>query len=126
MAAAPPDWPELAFSYGVTSRWTTVLLESWIGSSSDATVPSSFSWQNEILLTQGGLPFDLALHLALIKLQGYDGGSGYEFGPVFQTEIGPTQINVNMIFGRSHDDGCLELDRPEIPVATAPARPSLG
>lgn len=98
-------WPEAGISYGINSRWTTLLLASYVGSSTDATVPSSISWQNEVLLTQGEWPLDLGLHLALIRELGEYRGDGYEFGPVLQTNFGKMQVNANLIFERSRSEG---------------------
>jgi hypothetical protein len=91
-------WPEIGFSYGVNSRWTTELFVSYIGSSQMATKPSTLNWQNDYLLTQGDMPFDLALHLQLIRDQSDTSGTAVEFGPVFQTDIGHTQVTTNVFF----------------------------
>jgi hypothetical protein len=99
------NWPELGISYGVNSRWTTLLLASYIGTHADATVPSSISWQNEVLLTQGQWPLDIALHLSAIHLQGARPGDGIEFGPVLQTNAGRMQINANLLFERDRKRG---------------------
>jgi len=93
-------WPEVGFGYGVTSRWTTTLLLSYIGSSKRPMEQSSLNWQNEVLLTQGELPFDLALHLQLIADRVDTERRAFEFGPVLQTEFGRTQLNANLIFER--------------------------
>jgi hypothetical protein len=95
-------WPEIGFGYGVNSRWTTELFMSYIGSSQMATRPSTLNWQNDVLLTQGQYPYDLALHLQLVRDQMGDGGNAYEFGPVFQTDIGHTQLNANVFFERGN------------------------
>jgi hypothetical protein len=99
----PPDgeeenWPEVAVGYGINSCWTTVLLESFIGSHGEATRKSSLHWENTVLLTQGELPFDVALFSALIRLQDERGGHAYEYGTLWQTEFGPHQFNLNAIF----------------------------
>jgi hypothetical protein len=97
-------WPEIGFSYGVNSRWTTELLYSTIGPSNWDVVPSSLVWQNDVLLTQGEWPIDLALHAGLIRQSGY-GGRAYalEYGPVLQTDWGRTQLSANIFFERSFD-----------------------
>lgn len=97
-------WPELAFSHGINSRWTTLLLASWIGSSAEATRLSLASWQNVVLLTQGEWPVDLALFGALTRLEGDRPGATTEFGPLLQTEFGPLQMNLNLIFERVRRD----------------------
>jgi hypothetical protein len=99
-------WPEVGVGYGFNSRWTSLLLGSWVGSAHDAVVPSNVSWQNEFMLTQGEYPFDLALHGSLIRQYGdYSPGEAYEFGPIFQTEFGPTQVNLNVLFDRERSKG---------------------
>lgn len=92
-------WPELGLRYGVSSRWTTELFVSHIGESFSSRKLSSINWQNNVLLTQGQFPFDLALHTQLIRNRG--DGNALELGPVFQTDWGSTQINANVFF--EHD-----------------------
>ena len=93
-------WPELGLGYGFTSRWTSELLLSWIGSSQAATRLSSVNWQNAFLLTQGERPYDLALHAQFISDRIRRDRRAVEFGPVFQTDVGRTQINANLFFER--------------------------
>lgn len=93
-------WPEIGFAYGINSRWTTELFLSYIGSSADAMVPSTLNWQNDILLTQGEWPFDIAVHTQWIDDRRRSGQYAIEYGLVFQTDIERTQINANLIFER--------------------------
>src|SRR5215831_7207796 len=78
-------WPEAGFGYGVSSRWYTELYGSWIGSSQMPTQLSTLNWQNDVLLTQGELPLDIAVHTNLISNQRDSGGGAIEWGPVLQT-----------------------------------------
>ena len=94
-------WPEIGLGYGVTSRWYTEVFASFIGSWDTAQKLNSVNWQNEVLLTQGQYPFDLALHASWIRTHGYEPGNTLEIGPVLQTEIGRIQINGNVFFERS-------------------------
>ena len=94
-------WPEIGLGYGVNSRWYTELFASFIGNWDSAQKLSSVNWQNEVLLTRGQYPFDLAVHASLIRTQGYDAGTTLEYGPVLQTEIGRLQLNGNVFFDRS-------------------------
>lgn len=97
-------WPEIGFSYGVNSRWTTGLLYSTIGPSNWDIVPSSLVWQNDVLLTQGEWPIDLALHTKVIREAGQGGRVwALEYGPVLQTDLGRTQLNANIFFERSFE-----------------------
>lgn len=95
----PTVWPEVGVRHGVTSRWSTELLLSWIGPTPHEQTLSSINWINQFLLTQGDTPYDLALHVQLIRNRG--DGNAIEVGPVFQTEWGWTQFNLNLFW--SHD-----------------------
>lgn len=94
-------WPEIGLGYGVNSRWTTELFASWIGSSQMATRLSSWNWQNDVLLTQGEWPVDVALHAQLVHTRGYERETLIEFGPLLQTDVGRTQLNGNLFFERN-------------------------
>jgi hypothetical protein len=89
-------WPEIGFGYGVTNRWTTELFASWISASTLPTHISSWNWSNDLMLTQGEWPIDLALHSQLIRNR--DVGSAIEFGPVMQTDVGRTQVTFNLFW----------------------------
>ena len=95
-------WPEIGFGYGVTSRWHTELFASFIGTWDTAMKLSSWNWQNEVLLTQGQYPFDLAVHATLIRAAESYEGYTLEIGPVLQTDVGRTQLNANLFFERSY------------------------
>jgi hypothetical protein len=95
-------WPEAGFGYGVSSRWHTELYASLIGTSLASTKLSSATWQNEVLLTQGEWPFDLALHASVSHLALPGQGDAIEIGPALQTDIGRTQLNANLFFARGY------------------------
>ncbi|RZI61558.1 MAG: hypothetical protein EOP37_07425 [Rubrivivax sp.] len=96
---APTLWPEIGLRYGVNSRWSTELLLSWIGPTLHEQTLSSINWVNQILLTQGDTPYDLGVHLQVIRNRGQ--GNAMEIGPIFQTEWGMTQLNLNVFFTHS-------------------------
>ena len=91
-------WPELGARYGFSSRWTSEVFASFIGDSFSGLTLSSWNWQNGYLLTQGQYPFDLAVHAQWIRNIGHT--DALELGPVFQTELGSTQLNANLVFER--------------------------
>jgi hypothetical protein len=93
-------WPEFGIGYGVNSRWTTELFESWIGPSLGNVGRSTLNWQNQVLLTQGEWPADLALHLQWVQDRSGTRQHALEFGPLLQTDLGRTQLNANLIFER--------------------------
>ena len=98
-------WPELGFAYGVNSRWTTELFTSYIGPSNWDLVPSTLNWQNDVLLTQGEWPVDVAVHTQLVRESGYSGKVyAFEYGPALQTDFGRTQVNANLFFERTFEE----------------------
>ena len=97
-------WPEIGFGYGVNSRWYTELYYRFIGMRDTATRLSTINWQNEYLLTQGEWPIDIAVHAALAKYSGVSNGYSIEYGPVLQTDIGRTQLNLNVFLEHEHGD----------------------
>lgn len=94
-------WPELAASWGINSRWTTRVLASWIGHEASDLSLSSWNWQNLLLLTQGELDYDIAIHAQLIRNVG--DGHALELGPVWQTDVGRVQLNANLFW--EYDSG---------------------
>ncbi|UXH78329.1 hypothetical protein [Roseateles amylovorans] len=100
----PPDqaailWPEVGLRHGFTDRWSSELLLSWIGPTLQSQSLSSINWTHQYLLTQGDRPYDLGLHLQLIRNR--DRGNAVEVGPLFQAEWGLTQFNLNLFW--AHD-----------------------
>jgi hypothetical protein len=102
---AATRWPEIGFGYGVTSRWYTELYASFIGKLDTATRLNTIDWQNEYLLTQGEWPIDVAVHAAVARYSGTSNGYAIEWGPVLQTDIGRTQLNLNVFFDHEYCDG---------------------
>jgi hypothetical protein len=93
---------EIGFSYNVTKRWFTELYLTWLRVDGAGTQLNDIAWQNDYLLTQGQLPFDLAMHTELKRYEDGSRGYGVEFGPALQTEFGRTQVNANVFFERSY------------------------
>ena len=103
--AAEVVWPEIGIGYGVTKRWYTELFVSYIGPSFSDSKPSTVNWQNDYLLTQGQYDVDVALHSNLVMGQQGQDANALEIGPVFQTDVGRTQLNANLIFEKSLASG---------------------
>jgi hypothetical protein len=105
--ARPVDWPEFGIGWNVNGRWYTELYASYIGTPVSALRLDSLDWQNDVLLTRGQYPFDFALHTLLVMPQMPGGERNFEFGPVFQTDIARTQLNLNLVFehGYGRDNG---------------------
>jgi hypothetical protein len=93
-------WPEIGLGWNIGGPWYTEVLASWIGSSEAATRLSTLNWQNDLLLTRGQYPVDVALHTLLVRHAEAEYGSAIEYGPALQTDVGRTQVNANLIFER--------------------------
>lgn len=104
--AARPDGvpqlaaPEIGLSYNVNSRWYTELTAAWFKYGSGSNHLEAIEWQNDFMLTQGEWPIDLALHSNIERATDGSGEIGIEYGPVLQTDIGRTQLNLNVFFQR--------------------------
>ncbi|RZJ10189.1 MAG: hypothetical protein EOP39_09400 [Rubrivivax sp.] len=95
-------WPELGLSYGVNTRWTTRLLASWEGETLRGAHLETVSWINEVMLTQGEKPYDLALHAQLV-LNRESRGHALELGPAWQTDFGRFKLNANAFWEYDSD-----------------------
>ncbi|GGC73657.1 hypothetical protein [Undibacterium terreum] len=105
-------WPELGVGYGVTSRWYTELYASYIGSSASKVSLDTWNWQNDVLLTQGQYPFDLAIHTMLAREHISQEGYTLDIGPALQTDVGRVQLNGNVFLERvlrSENNGTTQL-----------------
>jgi hypothetical protein len=103
----PVDWPEIGLGWNVNGPWYTEVLASYIGTPSSALRIETLDWQNDVLLTRGQYPFDLAIHTLLVSPQILGSARTFEFGPVVQTDVGRTQLNFNLVFehGYGRDNG---------------------
>ncbi|MET0207471.1 MAG: hypothetical protein ABW220_00440 [Burkholderiaceae bacterium] len=111
---APGDsatlWPEAGVRHGFTSRWSSELLFSWIGPEWHRQTLSAINWINQYIVTDGSQPYDLALHVQLIRNRG--DGNAIEIGPALQTEWGLTQFNLNLFW--EHDSAARRQNRPKL------------
>lgn len=96
---APRSSPELGFGYNVNSRWFTEVSAVWFQLSPASQKLVAYEWQNDFMLTQGQYDYDVALHTSIEKERGAR-TVGFEIGPVFQTEVGKTQLNFNAFLQR--------------------------
>ena len=81
-------WPEIGFGWNITGRWYSEVLASYIGSQQMATRLSTWNWQNDVLLTQGQYPIDVALHTLYSRPKADHGVETLELGPALQTDVG--------------------------------------
>ncbi|WP_374581803.1 hypothetical protein [Pseudoduganella sp.] len=97
--------PEIGVGYGVTSRWYTELTAQWVQFDGRQTRHTGVEWQNDFLLTQGQFDVDVALHTLVERARRRDKGYVVEIGPVLQTQVWRTQLNLNLFWQREFDNG---------------------
>ena len=95
-------WPEVGLAWNVTGRWFTELLAGWVDAPGTTAHLANVDWQNDLLLTQGQYPIDVAIHTLLQIPQKPGVRHTFEFGPVFQTDVGRTQVNFNAFLERGY------------------------
>jgi hypothetical protein len=95
-------WPEVGLGWNVNGRWYTEVLASYVGGAHFATELENVLWQNDLLLTQGQYPVDVAIHTLWAIPQKAMARHSFEFGPVLQTDIDRTQVNFNLVFERGY------------------------
>lgn len=99
----PIGSPELGIAYGVNSRWYTELYGVTQQDAVQGRQMLSMNWQNDVLLTQGEYPFDLAIHTDVGQYRNSQrDGYSLELGPALQTEWWRTQFNANLFLQRDY------------------------
>jgi hypothetical protein len=119
-------WPEVGFGYGISTRWYTELYASFIGSSQMATKLNTWNWQNDVLLTQGEYPLDVAIHTNLTRYANTEEGYAVELGPVLQTDVERTQLNANVFFERAYGGSAIAGGRCSTSELRASANSAAG
>lgn len=92
----------VGFGYGATENWFTELYVKY-KHENGGTAFDAFEWENKFQITEPGqYPIDVGFITEIERPQ--DRSEGYEvkFGPLFQTEIGKTQVNANVLFQRNY------------------------
>lgn len=96
-------WPEAGLGWNVNGRWFTEVLASWVDAPGSSARLANVDWQNDVLLTQGQYPIDVAIHTLWVIPQKAGVRHTFEFGPVFQTDIERTQVNLNVFLERGYE-----------------------
>lgn len=95
----------LDFGYGVTERWQTELVIEYSGKTGFGGTIEAVEWENLLVLTEQGKHWvDVGL---LIEYEHTfaDGPDEFKIGPLFQKEVGPTIVDLNLIFEREIGSG---------------------
>lgn len=92
----------MAFGYGISESWFSNLYVEYEREDGNGTKFEGVEWQNIFRLTHGQYPVDVGLFTELARPQERDEGYALTFGPLFETEIGRTQLNFNLLLSRSY------------------------
>ena len=94
----------VGFGYGVSERWFTEIYAKYKRGSGEGTHYDAVEWENKFQLTETGrYPVDLGLVLEIERPKEHDEGWEVKWGPLFQSQVGRTQLNTNILFERSFD-----------------------
>jgi len=93
----------IGFGYGVTEFWFTELYGKYKRAGGNGTAFDALEWENKFQLTQPGqYPVDIGFLTEIERPQDRDEGYEIKFGPLFQKDIGKTQLNLNILFERNY------------------------
>lgn len=93
----------LGFGYGVTDYWFTEVYSKYKRENGNGTAFDAVEWENKFQLTQTGqYPVDVGFITEIERPQDRNEGYEVKFGPLFQTEFGKTQLNLNILFQRNY------------------------
>ncbi|HAZ08044.1 MAG TPA: hypothetical protein DCZ01_05870 [Elusimicrobia bacterium] len=95
----------LDFGYDVTERWQTELVIEYAGETGFGGRIEAMEWENLFVLTeQGKYWVDVGL-LVEYEHTFADGPDELKIGPLFEKEVGPTIVDLNLIFEREIGSG---------------------
>jgi hypothetical protein len=93
----------IGLGYGVTDHWFSELYLGYDHTAGDSTVFDSFALQNIFRLTDGQWPVDIGLYTEIEYESDRSAGYQLTVGPLLQSEIGLTTLNLNLLFHRNYD-----------------------
>jgi hypothetical protein len=96
------DADTLGLGYGLTDFWFSELYVGYAKTGSESVTFDSAALQNTFLLTGAASPVDLGLFTEIEYEHDRTAGEKFSFGPLLHTEMGLTQLNVNLIFRRNY------------------------
>ncbi len=95
----------LDVGYGVTNRWKTELVVEYSGETGQGGKPEALEWENIIVLTEQGKHWmDVGLFAEYEHSFSSSPGE-LKIGPMFMKEVGPTIVNLNLLFEREIGSG---------------------
>ncbi len=92
----------IGFGYGATQYWFTEFYAKY-KNEGDGHYFDAWEWENKFQLTQTGqFPIDVGLLVEIERPQDRSEGWEVKWGPLFQTESGKMQYNLNLLFERHY------------------------
>lgn len=93
----------IGFGYGATEFWFTEVYGKYKRTGDNGTVFDALEWENKFQLTQPGqYPVDIGFITEIERPEDRSEGYEFKFGPLFQKDIGKTQLNLNILFERNY------------------------
>lgn len=93
----------IGYGYGVTQRWFTEFYTKYEHPGGEATRFDAWEWENKFQFTETGeYPIDTGMIVELEHPKNRAEGNELRIGPLFQTEMGKTQLNGNILFARNY------------------------
>lgn len=93
----------IGLGYGVNSWWFTEVYVKGIKANGQPTTFDATEWENKFQLTETGrYPVDVGFLLEIERPRDRAEGWEVKYGPLFQTEFGKVQLNVNLLFEKKY------------------------
>lgn len=93
----------IGLGYGASNRWFTELYLKYKRQNNEGTFYDAVEWENKFQLTDiGEYPLDVGLIVEIERPTDHAEGWEVKWGPLFQTQLGKTQVNANVLFERSY------------------------
>lgn len=93
----------IGLGYGVSERWFTELYFKYKRENNQGTFYDAVEWENKFQLTDmGKYPLDVGLLVEIERPTDHAEGWEVKWGPLFQTQLGKTVLNANVLLERSY------------------------
>lgn len=94
----------LGLGYGATPHWFTEFYVKYERTTGQGNHFDAFEWENRFQLTETGeYPLDVGFVTEIERPNDHRQGWEFRAGPLFQTDLGQVQANLNILLQRSFD-----------------------
>lgn len=92
----------IGFGYGATQNWFTEFYVKYAKAPDQGRKFDAYEWENKFQLTETGkYPLDIGFITELEITSAKDDPNEFRFGPLFQTEFGKLQLNLNLLWTKT-------------------------